>query len=311
VTGTVIAAAVQAAPVWLDRAATLDKLVGLTEKAAGDGAGLVVFPETFLPGYPDWVWRCTPWDATSDALFGRMQDQAVVIGSQTTDLLGETAARLGVWLCVGVDERDPHGSTLYNSLLYFAPDGRLAGTHRKLMPTGGERLVWGMGDGSTLPVLDTAFGRLSGLICWENYMPLARAALYAQHVDVYVAPTWDDSDSWVASMRHIAKEGRMYVIGVNTVQRVTDVAPDVPGHAEHYSGGLDDWMSRGNSVIVGPDGTVLAGPVRDQEEILLAELDIVAARRSRQQFDPAGHYSRPDVFQLTVDTTRRPGVSTR
>ena len=310
-TGTVIAAAVQAAPVWLDRAATLDKLVGLTEKAAGDGAGLVVFPETFLPGYPDWVWRCTPWDATSDALFGRMQDQAVVIGSQTTDLLGETAARLGVWLCVGVDERDPHGSTLYNSLLYFAPDGRLAGTHRKLMPTGGERLVWGMGDGSTLPVLDTAFGRLSGLICWENYMPLARAALYAQHVDVYVAPTWDDSDSWVASMRHIAKEGRMYVIGVNTVQRVTDVAPDVPGHAEHYSGGPDDWMSRGNSVIVGPDGTVLAGPVREQEEILLAELDIVAARRSRQQFDPAGHYSRPDVFQLTVDTTRRTGVSTR
>ena len=310
-TGTVIAAAVQAAPVWLDRAATLDKLVGLTEKAAGDGAGLVVFPETFLPGYPDWVWRCTPWDATSDALFGRMQDQAVVVGSQTTDLLGETAGRLGVWLCVGVDERDPHGSTLYNTLLYFAPDGTLAGTHRKLMPTGGERLVWGMGDGSTLPVLDTAFGRLSGLICWENYMPLARAALYAQHVDVYVAPTWDDSDSWVASMRHIAKEGRMYVIGVNTVQRVTDVAPDVPGHAEHYSGGPDDWMSRGNSVIVGPDGTVLAGPVREQEEILLAELDIVAARRSRQQFDPAGHYSRPDVFQLTVDATRRPGVSTR
>ena len=310
-TGTVIAAAVQAAPVWLDRAATLDKLVGLTEKAAGDGAGLVVFPETFLPGYPDWVWRCTPWDATSDALFGRMQDQAVVIGSQTTDLLGETAARLGVWLCVGVDERDPHGSTLYNSLLYFAPDGTLAGTHRKLMPTGAERLVWGMGDGSTLPVLDTAFGRLSGLICWENYMPLARAALYAQHVDVYVAPTWDDSDSWVASMRHIAKEGRMYVIGVNTVQRVTDVPQDVPGHAEHYSGGPDDWMSRGNSVIVGPDGTVLAGPVRDQEEILLAELDIAAARRSRQQFDPVGHYSRPDVFQLTVDTTRRSGVSTR
>ena len=136
---------------WLDRAATLDKLVGLAEKAAGEGAGLVVFPETFLPGYPDWVWRCTPWDATSDALFGRMQDQAVVVGSQTTDLLGETAARLGVWLCVGVDERDPHGSTLYNTLLYFAPDGTLAGTHRKLMPTGGERLVWGMGDGSTLP----------------------------------------------------------------------------------------------------------------------------------------------------------------
>ena len=308
-TDTVIAAAVQAAPVWLDRAATLDKLVSLAERAAGDGAGLIVFPETFLPGYPDWVWRCAPWDATSEALFGRLQDQAVVLGSETTDVLGETAARLGAWLCVGVDERETHGSTLYNTLLYFAPDGTLAGTHRKLMPTGGERLVWGVGDGSTLPVLDTAFGRVSGLICWENYMPLARAALYAQGVDVWVAPTWDDADSWVASMRHIAKEGRMHVIGVNCAQRACDVPVDLPGHAEHYSG--DDWMSRGNSVIVGPDGDILAGPVLETEEILLAELDIAAARRSRHMFDPAGHYTRPDVFGLTVDTAPRPSVRIR
>ncbi len=168
-------AAVQAAPVLLDRDATISKVMALAEQAAAEGARIVAFPEAFIPGYPDWVWRTRPWDADATALYARLFDQAVVVGSAATDVLAETARRLGIWLSVGVDERDDKDSTIYNSLLHFAPDGTLAGRHRKLMPTGGERLVWGMGDGSTLKVIDTAFGRLGGLICWENYMPLEPA----------------------------------------------------------------------------------------------------------------------------------------
>ncbi|MGH2758730.1 MAG: carbon-nitrogen hydrolase family protein, partial [Actinomycetota bacterium] len=208
------AAAVQASPVFLDREATVEKACSLVDKAAADGAGLIVFPETFVPTYPDWVWRTTPFSGHAAALFARLLDQSVVVPSSSTDALGEAAARARAYVSIGINERDEHGSTLYNTQLYFAPDGSLAAKHRKLMPTGGERLVWGMGDGSTLDVIDTPFGRLGGLTCWENYMPLARAALYAQGIDVYLAPTWDNSEVWVASMQHIAKEGRMFVIGV-------------------------------------------------------------------------------------------------
>ena len=295
-------AAVQAAPVLLDRDATIGKVVALAEQAAAGGARLVVFPEAFVPGYPDWVWRTRPWDATATALYARLFEQAVVVGSPATDVLAGTARRLGIWLSAGVSERDEAGSTLYNALLHFAPDGTLAARHRKLMPTGGERLVWGMGDGSTLTVTDTGFGRLGGLICWENYMPLARAALYAQGVDIYLAPTWDNSDVWVPTLRHIAKEGRTYVIGVTSCIRATDLPAGLPGRAELY-GGAEDWLSRGNTAIIGPGGEVLAGPLTGEEGIVCAEIDAGAARASRQQFDPVGHYSRPDVFRLHVDAT--------
>ncbi len=253
-----MAAAVQAAPVLLDRDATIAKVLALCEKAAAEGARLVAFPEAFVPGYPDWVWRTRPCDATSSALYARLLDQAVVVGSPATDLLAETARRLGIWLSVGVSERDAAGATLYNALLHFAPDGTLAGRHRKLMPTGGERLVWGTGDGSTLDVIDTGSGDLGALICWENYMPLARAALYARGVDIYLAPTWDNSDMWVPTLRHIAKEGRTYVVGVTACIRATDLPEDLPGRAELY-GGADDWLSRGNTAIIGPEGEVLSG----------------------------------------------------
>jgi nitrilase len=300
----VVVAAVQATPVFLDRGATVEKVVELTAKAAAEGVGLVAFPEAFVPTYPDWVWRTPAW---SDGVFYEaLERQAVTVPSAVTDRMGEAARAAQAWLTVGVNERV--GGTLYNTLLYFAPDGTLAGRHRKLIATGGERTIWGQGDGSTLPVFDTPFGRLGGLICWENYMPLARAALYARGVDVYLAPTWDTSDCWLATLRHIAKEGRVFVVGTNSFLRGTDVPATLPGRDDLYAG-EDDVLSRGGTAIVGPDGTVLAGPLHGEEGILYAEVDRRATALSRREFDPVGHYARPDVFGLTVDVAARPAAT--
>lgn len=300
----VTAAAVQAAPVFLDRDATLDRVSGLVKEAASNGASLIAFPEAFVPGYPDWAWRTTPW--ADGAWYERLFEQSVDVPSTTTDALGQMARDAEAYLSIGVNERD--GGTLYNTQLWLGPDGSLLGRHRKLMPTGGERLIWGFGDGSRLEVFDTPFGRLGGLMCWENYMPLARAALYGLGIDVYVAPTWDNSDTWVASMRHIAKEGRIYVIGVNYCLRGSEVPRDLPRAAELY-GGDEDWLARGNTVICGPDGEILAGPLEETEGILYAELDIDRARSIRRQFDAVGHYARPDILRLTVDRRTQSAVT--
>jgi nitrilase len=292
---TTLVAAVQAAPVFLDREATIEKVGTLTKEAAATGARLVAFPEGFVPTYPDWVWRTTPW--ADGEWYARWVDQCVDVPGAACDALGEVARENGVHLAVPVNERA--GGTVYNTILYFAPDGALLGKHRKLVATGGERLAWGMGDGSTLPVFDTPFGRLGGLICWENYMPLARVAMYEQGVDILLAPTWDNSDVWVASMRHIAKEGRCYVLGITSCLRGSDVPADFPGRDDIY-GGDDDWMSRGNTVIVDPYGEIIAGPISETEGILYAEVDLTKVRQSRRQFDVVGHYARPDVFTLSV-----------
>jgi len=304
---TVRAAAVQATPVFLHRDETVDKAVRLIREAAANGAGLVVFPETFIPTYPDWVWRAGVWDATSEALYGRLYEESVVVPSTTTEALGRAARRAKAYVSMGINEREEWSGTIYNTQLYFGPDGALLGKHRKLMPTGGERLVWGYGDGSTLVSFETPFGRLGGLTCWENYMPLARFAMYAQGVDVWCAPTWDFGDAWVATLRHIAKEGRVFVIGVAPLLRGSDVPDDVPGRSTLWKG-KSDWMNQGYSAIVGPNGEILAGPLVKEEGILYAELDAAKARASRHQFDPVGHYSRPDVFELTVRSQANPQV---
>ena len=289
-------AAVQATPVFLDRDATVEKACALVADAAAAGASLVVFPEAFVPAYPDWVWRLPAWQ---DGRFThRLLDQAVAVPGPTTERLGEAARSAGVYLAIGVNELA--GGTLYNTLLYLSPDGEVVGRHRKLMPTGGERSVWGYGDGSTLGVVPTPFGVVGGLICWENYMPLARAAMYAQGVEIYLAPTWDNSDEWVATLQHIAKEGRVYVVGVAPLLSGGDVPEDLRGDTYRDDG--TDWMSRGHTTIVGPDGGILAGPVLDREEILYAEVDTHEVQAQRRFFDPVGHYARPDVFRLTVDT---------
>ena len=232
----------------------------------------------------------------------------MVVPGPVTERLGAAAADAGVHLVMGVDEREEHGSTVYNTLLYFGPDGRLLGKHRKLMPTHAERLVWGMGDGSDLKVHQTAIGRVGGLICWENYMPLARFALYAQGVDIWVAPTLATHEPWVATMRHIAREGVCHVIGVAPAARFSEVPDSVPERDRLWRGvePHGDWMLDGYSVIVDPAGTVLAGPLVREEGILYADLDLDAARARRRLFDPVGHYNRPDVFRLVVDDRPKP-----
>ncbi len=302
-------AAVQAAPVLMDREATLARVADLTRGAAAEGAELVVFPEAFVPGPPVWIDTARIWDG-DDEWYGMLADQAVVVPSPATARLGDIAREAGVWLVVGVDERE--GGTIYNTLLYFAPDGTLVDTHRKLMPTGSERTVWGMGDGSTLRSVATPFGRLGGLICWENYMPLARFHMYAQGVDVWVAPTLATGDAWVATMQHLAREGRMFVIGVNPCIHADQIPASIPRPDALYppedrerDGG---WLMPGNTIIVDPTGTVLAGPVREAERVVSADLDLNLVRTGRRLFDPVGHYNRPDVFRLAVDTAPRPAV---
>ena len=285
----------QAAPVFLNRDATVEKVGRLSKEASGNGAQLVAFPEAFVPTYPDWVWRTTPW--ADGEWYARWVDQCVDVPGATTEALAQIASDSQLYLAIPVNERD--GGTVYNTILYFGPDGAFIGKHRKLVATGGERLAWGMGDGSTLTTFDTPFGRVGGLICWENYMPLARVALYEKQVDILLAPTWDNSEVWPLSMRHIAKEGRCYVAGITSCLRGSDVPEGIPGRDEIY-GGADDWMSRGNSIIVDPYGAVLAGPISGQEAILYADVDVATVRQSRHQFDVVGHYARPDVFRFEV-----------
>jgi nitrilase len=261
-----------------------------------------------VPGYPEWVWRLRPWEDRATVLQGRLFDQSVIIGSRATEVIASAAREAAAYVSIGVNERAERSTALFSTQLLFAPDGALVARHRKMVPTGAERLVWGMGDGSGLEVLSTPLGRLGCLTSWENYMPLARAALFAQGVDLYLAPTWDSSDVWPATLRHIAKEGRVYVVGVNSILRGSNIPEDVPYRAEVY-GGEDDWLALGNSGIVGPEGDVLAGPLVREEGIVYADIDIQTARTARHQFDPFGHYARPDILRLFVDTHARSPVS--
>ena len=291
--GTVRAAVVQAAPVLFDRDATVAKLHALTQEAAAQGAQVVVFPEAFVPAYPrGFSFGMVVGSRTDEGrrLWERYWRNAVDVPGPAVDEIGRAARQARVHLAVGVIERDrvATGGTLYCTILYFGPDGTLLGKHRKLKPTGSERLIWGQGDGSTLTVLETPLGRLGGLICWENYMPNARMAMYARGVELYVAPTADARDSWQATMRHIALEGRCFVLGCNQFVTKNMHPADLPCLDELAS--QPEIMCRGGSVIVGPLGDVLAGPLYDAEGILTADLDLGEIVRARLDFDVVGHY---------------------
>jgi nitrilase len=294
-------ACVQAEPVILDREATIDKLADQTAEAARQGARLVVFPETFVPAYPSsrWAKALAGWaDPRAKAAFARLAREAVEVPGPSVDRLGEIAREHEVWLVTGVNEVDPgRPGTLYNSLLYHAPDGSLALHHRKLVPTNHERLIWGQGDGRGLRAIETPLGRLGGLICWENYMPLARFSLYATGVEIYVASTADDGDAWQATLVHIAREARAFVVAPGHFQRAASYPEDF-SLREELEGA--DVLGRGGSAVLGPDGGYLAGPLYDEEGILYADLDPDRLREERQRFDPVGHYHRPDVFRLKV-----------
>ncbi len=305
-------AAVQAAPVFLDRAATVAKACGLIEQAGAAGARLVVLPETFVPTYPLWVWSIPAGDTRAlRELYAELLAEAVEVPGPDVDRLAAAAGKAGAAVAIGVNERaaEGSGSTLYNTIVFLGADGSYLGKHRKLVPTTGERLVYGQGDGSTLDVFRLPIGCLGGLVCWENYMPLARYALYAQGVELYVAPTWDRGEPWLSTLRHIAKEGRVYVIGACTVIR-RDQVPDRYAFKERLPA-AGAWLNPGDSVIVDPDGKLLAGPAHEEETILYAEVDVQKLRGARFQLDVAGHYARPDVFDLTVNREGRPLIRSR
>jgi nitrilase len=298
---------VQLPPVLLDRAGTLARAVDALQRAADEGATLVMFPETYVPGYPDWVWRSKPSDfGLAAAIHARLLAAAVDLSADDLAPLRQAARQRQVTVVCGVQEREGEFSraTLYNTVVTIGADGAILNRHRKLVPTNPERMVWGMGDASGLRVVDTPAGRVGALICWENYMPLARFALYSQGVELYFAPTWDHGEGWLVSMRHIAREARSYVISGAICMQAKDIPADFPSRAELYPD-EEEWLNPGDAVVIDPAGKVVAGPLHRERGILYAECDPGRVAVARRSIDVAGHYGRPDVFHLEIDRTER------
>ncbi|MDE0589778.1 carbon-nitrogen hydrolase family protein [Halocynthiibacter sp. C4] len=297
-------AVIQEPPVYLDLAKTMQRAAELVEAAARDGAGLVVFPEAWFPGYPSFVWRLTPGKdmGKTDDIYARLLANCIDRSQGDLMPLQDAAREHGVVIVAGYQEKDgtASGSTIFNSVCIIDADGKLLNNHRKLMPTNPERMVWGFGDGSGLRVVDTAVGRVGALLCWENYMPLARYALYAQNVEIYCAPTWDTGESWLATMQHIAREGGCWVIGCSTQLEGKDIPKNTPHRKEIFPDDKE-WINDGDAVVYKPFGGLAAGPMRKEKGILWAEVDASLATAARRKFDATGHYSRPDVFTLNVN----------
>ncbi|NHJ49656.1 MAG: carbon-nitrogen hydrolase family protein [Asgard group archaeon] len=301
-------AVVQESSAIMDKSGCIKKVEKLTAEAASEGAKIVLFPEAFIPTYPRGLYFGTKVGSRSDEGkqdFARYWENSIPIPGPGITSLGKIAKKNSVYLIVGIAEREAgfNGGTLYCSMVYFDPKGHYLGKHRKLKPTGAERLIWGEGDGSTLTVIDSPFGKIGGLICWENYMPLARTAMYSKAIDIYLAPTADARDAWQATIRHIALEGRCFVLSCN--QFVTkDMYPkDLACYDDLKES--PNVLSRGGSAIIDPNGEYLAGPLFDKEGILYADLDLSLIPKSRFDFDVVGHYSRPDVFQLIINEKKK------
>jgi len=305
-----IVAAAQATPIFLDRKATVEKACDLIAEAGHKGAKLIVLPEAFIPSYPDWIWIIPPSGSLMSELYAELIENAVTIPGDAIDRICQAARNAGIHVAIGVNERNMESSnaSLYNTLVYIDSEGNILGKHRKMIPTGGERLVWAQGDGSTLDVYDTQFGKLGGLICWENYMPLARYAMYSWGTQIYVAATWDSGEPWLSTLRHIAKEGGMFVIGCCIVMKIEDI-PDRYEFKKLYRDDKE-WINIGDSAIVNPKGEFIAGPLKMKEEILYAEIDLKQISKSKWILDTAGHYARPDIFKFTVNRSANPVMQT-
>jgi nitrilase len=300
------AAVVQDSPIVFNREATIEKVHSLVSQAARQGVALVVMPEAFVSAYPtglDFGARIGLRQPKGRDDFRRYYESALEVPGSACDALGKAAREAGVYLVIGVIERD--GGTLYCTVLFFSPDGRLMGKHRKLMPTAMERLVWGFGDGSTMPVFDTPLGKIGAVICWENYMPMLRMHMYAQGVQIYCAPTADHRDTWLPSMRHIALEGRCFVLSCCQYLTRADCPED---YAAIQGNDPATILMSGGSCIIGPLGQILAGPNLEGPCILTADLDLDEIPRSKYDLDVVGHYARPDIFRLYVNTQPTPPV---
>jgi nitrilase len=298
-------AIVQKPPVFLDKHKTIESAVAMVKEAAGNGAELVVFTEVFIPGYPTWIWRLRPgvdWNL-SEELYERLLKNAVIMESDDMVPLYEAARKYKISIVCGIEERDSKlsQSTLYNTVLTIGADGTLLNRHRKLMPTNPERMVWGFGDGSGLKVAETPAGRIGTLLCWENYMPLARYALYSQGVEIYIAPTYDSGDDWIGSLQHIAREGCCWVVGCGNLLKGSDFPDDFPEKSKLYPD-ADEWVNPGDSVVIAPGGKIAAGPMRKETGVLYCDIDREKVGIARRALDVAGHYSRPDIFTLHVNT---------
>lgn len=297
-------AIVQEAPVYLDKRATIDKAVSLVDTAAASGAQLVIFPEAFVPGYPAWIWRLRPgsdW-SLNEEIHIRLLENAVNIDGADLEPLYAAAKKHNLTIVCGMHERDNRfsQSTLYNTVVTIGPDGSLLNRHRKLMPTNPERMVWGFGDASGLKVIDTPVGRIGSLICWENYMPLARYAMYAQGVELYIAPTYDSGDAWIGTMQHIAREGRCWVVSSGVAIEASDLPEDFPGKEDLYPS-AKEWVNPGDSTVIAPGGEIIEGPLRNEKGIVYADIDCKRAAAAKRALDITGHYARPDIFQLHVN----------
>lgn len=301
----------QRPPVLLDLEASMERAIDTLEEAASNGAQLLVFPEAFLPGYPTWVWRLRPGADMSlgNELHATLRNNSVDIAAGGLDKLCEAAARNNIVVVMGLNEIDSEvsGSTLFNTVVVIGPDGKILNRHRKLMPTNPERMVWGAGDASGLRVVDTPIGRIGCLICWENYMPLARFALYAQDIDIYVAPTWDNGETWIASMNHIAREGGCWVLSTATAMQGCDIPESFPNKSNLFEN--DEWINTGGAVVIKPFGGVVEGPMHKEKSILYASINVEDAKNSRKSLDVTGHYGRPDIFKLEVDRSSRLAVN--
>jgi nitrilase len=298
-------AIIQKPPALLDREKTIQDAVACVDEAVSNGAKLVIFPEAYIPGYPAWIMRLRPgsdWGLTEEIHF-LLLENAINLESNDLMPLYDAARKHQVTIVCGIDEKDSKLSqaTLYNTVVVIGLNGKVINRHRKLMPTNPERMVWGFGDASGLKVVDTPCGRIGALICWENYMPLARYALYSQGIEIYIAPTYDSGDGWIGTLQHISREGRCWVLGSGYVLKASDIPESFPEKTRLYPD-ADEWVNPGDSVVIAPGGEIIAGPMRNEEGILYAEIDIKRVGIARRSLDIVGHYARPDIFKLHVNT---------